>query len=848
MDLSTSSAGIRESMGLLFYMISNNLTSGDSEDFFVTMERDDKLVLQGLKDIGWDDLRHLKFLVTSREPTAESIAERLFAAAVREKNFFILQKMLQCGMDPNGLVEDLIGDFGGPFFTPLQHLIASNEDVRFMNLLISYGADVDFSINENGENALYYAIRAKNKTVIRLLLDHGATVTRKCAGIAVAYRPDSIEHFSLLEYIINSYFDQDVARLRDDTGTLQMAIMQKNPTMVQLFAEKGANINGLIEHYPDSERHQTTLLGLAVHEGRMDLVRPLLHVSAREDLPRVRPRYVSPLDLAAGCGFIEICKLLLSSGADNRAADEGRKTLLERAVPNKNLALCQLLIENGAKIDRDPRNVQQRPSALMIAVQKGLMDIVELLIGSNARLNDVFEKGPETILAAAIEAGDVAMINKLENAGARNIGAKLDKIGNLQTAVFFLNRGLLPMLLNSSGPKLLETAISAQDNDLAWFLLQNNAHMEQNGMMPLEKTPLWAALQSDNLSLVLALLECGAHVTDDALTEVINKGKTDLLPILLAGFTGNAPTAVFAAVLKSSMMTLQLLREAIVDFRGVPQMSHHRWDIANQWHLELCSLQSILELAAWKADYLMFKYILEWAISAQINWSRESVARALTLAIFERKHDHISYLMRLDSDLNCSITSDASLPFHGLTFGEHLTYNPLQAAVKTQLVSVVRDLLVMKRADVNHLGHGKMRRTPLQHAVELGDIEIFNLLLEHGADVNAPAADDGGATALQIAAIKGYIGIVRTLLDLGADVNQEPALENGRTALMGAAEHGRIDVLQMLLKEKPLAVGEDDENDDYYYDAVELAEGRGHYAAARLLKSFKNPAEFASCV
>lgn len=83
----------------------------------------------------------------------------------------------------------------------------------------------------------------------------------------------------------------------------------------------------------------------------------------------------------------------------------------------------------------------------------------------------------------------------------------------------------------------------------------------------------------------------------------------------------------------------------------------------------------------------------------------------------------------------------------------------------------------MKRADVNYLGDGELRRTPLQHAVELGNMEIFNLLLEHGADVNAPAADDGGVTALQIAAIQGYIGIARRLLDLGADVNQEPHLK-----------------------------------------------------------------------
>ncbi|KAJ5988205.1 ankyrin [Penicillium waksmanii] len=57
---------------------------------------------------------------------------------------------------------------------------------------------------------------------------------------------------------------------------------------------------------------------------------------------------------------------------------------------------------------------------------------------------------------------------------------------------------------------------------------------------------------------------------------------------------------------------------------------------------------------------------------------------------------------------------------------------------------------------------------------------------------------------------------------------------------MGAAEYGRIDMLQMLLDEGALVVGDYEE---YYYKAVELAEGRDHYAGARLLKSFKDSVE-----
>ena len=188
-------------------------------------------------------------------------------------------------------------------------------------------------------------------------------------------------------------------------------------------------------------------------------------------------------------------------------------------------------------------------------------------------------------------------------------------------------------------------------------------------------------------------------------------------------------------------------------------------------------------------------------------------------------HDRLAALMQLEFDSSCDMWLDS----------EWSRFDPLQAAVKSQLVWVVREML-MKGADVNYLGDGPSRRTPLQFAVENGNMEIFNLLLHYGADVNGPAAEEGGATALQIAAIHGFIGIAQRLLDLGADVNAKPAVKDGRTALMGAAEHGRIDMLHLLLDRGALIVGE---HRFLFEEAVRLAKNNGHYAAARLLVSFE---------
>jgi ankyrin repeat protein len=83
----------------------------------------------------------------------------------------------------------------------------------------------------------------------------------------------------------------------------------------------------------------------------------------------------------------------------------------------------------------------------------------------------------------------------------------------------------------------------------------------------------------------------------------------------------------------------------------------------------------------------------------------------------------------------------------------------------------------------------------LQAAVENGNIQLVEILLNAGGEVNAPPSQKYGITAIQAAVIRGHIRVAQLLLNAGADVNAAPAIWEGRTALEGAAEHGRIDLL-----------------------------------------------------
>ncbi|GKZ72484.1 hypothetical protein AnigIFM60653_003784 [Aspergillus niger] len=833
-NLSTLRSDLRDHLSVVLYLISNNLMSPDSNVSFVKgKERDAKLILGLLKDSGWGDLDHLRILLSTREPTAESIAEKVFESALRTSDFEIIESMLRSGMNPDGLIEALTEEVDGIcFLTPLQ-FAAEQGSLPLIDLLIKYGADVEHGFaDELGKTALYFAITSANCAAIRGLFLRGAKVTRDCARAAGGLFLQDPQDWDLIEEMVEVYLKKYLEAGNNDPDLLVPAVITGNEWLIELFLDRGAKLNGFITSgdYIGRKDRKYCLLGLAVREGDVGIVRLLTGRSVGPDqLPSSLP-YVFPLTLAAMTGETEIAQILLDSGADVRAADEGETTLLEHAAQRSDFTLCQMLIKHGARIDREPCDVQKSPSALMTAIKKDDAHIVDLLINSNARTNDRFEVAPGSVLAAALEVGNDAVIDKLMNAGANYFGIRTRKIGNLQTAILMQEKEVLTDVLHLSGPRILASAILAGHEGLAYFLLQNTAHKEHEPRHTFttsgQKTPLEAAILMNNVKLVQALLERGVEVTDHALTYAIHE-HIGLLPMLLRNFSGSAPTAVAASLMEPSMATLELLRETNVDFTGAPQPLATRSTSYTWRKLWGDDVKSVLELAAgWNAKSTHLTYLLDWAAAAGIPWHPTLVSRALTRAILSGNHDQLEELMQLDFDLSCDIWCAE----------DQCNYSPLQAAVQAQLVWVVREML-MKGAGVNYLGDGPFRRTPLQIAVENGNMELFNILLHQGADVNGPAAAKGGATALQIAAINGFIGIAQTLLDLGADVNGKPALYHGRTALMGAAEHGRIDMLHLLLDRGALIVGEHQFSFD---EAVRLAKNNGHYAAARLLVSFKD--------
>ncbi|XP_054160187.1 ankyrin repeat domain-containing protein 50-like [Oppia nitens] len=127
-------------------------------------------------------------------------------------------------------------------------------------------------------------------------------------------------------------------------------------------------------------------------------------------------------------------------------------------------------------------------------------------------------------------------------------------------------------------------------------------------------------------------------------------------------------------------------------------------------------------------------------------------------------------------------------------------------------------------------------RTPLHVSAWQGITHVVQILLEFGSDVNS--LDNEGRTALHMCAWNGHTEIITLLIEAGAQLNQVSTTQ-GATPLLIAAQQGHIETCQMLLN-----VGADVSHIDFYgRNAKDVANNCGHRDIVILLESYMSKVE-----
>ena len=125
----------------------------------------------------------------------------------------------------------------------------------------------------------------------------------------------------------------------------------------------------------------------------------------------------APLHAAAQVGAEKPLRVLLAAGADREARFQG-KTPLGIALVARKSALAKVLIEAKVRIDDVDR---EGPTALHLAAQKGLVDVVGYLLDSGMNINErSHNRWGVTALQDAASEGQVETVRLLLDRGAES--------------------------------------------------------------------------------------------------------------------------------------------------------------------------------------------------------------------------------------------------------------------------------------------------------------------------------------------------------------------------------------------------------------------------------------------
>lgn len=633
---------------------------------------------------------------------------------------------------------------------------------------------------------------------------------------------------------------------------MSLAAGAQSLDMLHIVLKNGAAVNS-------SAPQQISPLTLAILNGDVSAAELLIEWGADVDRPSGPGlRAPSPIQAAAYTGSCQMASLLISRGADINAPpptlsschpSRNNNSLKEQWINNvlkemsgktailiaatygglTHLEVVQLLGEHGADvdsclvqmIDASKSQTSMNPRISTDAVFQSLLSFHPSFSASNA-------------LYFAIEQGFVQSVKfifeRKAGCSSRNSSLRLSirsaiksswlcERPNLQFAVIsYLIKQGASIGHNKHGPMKFSGYLFKTNPDLAKLLVKNGASVDlfkeledallRGGCEDIEGA-IWQ-IQSTVPDHTMSQDPCFGHWS---LTKLCRIGYGNMVKALLEwGVCATTPCAISAVL--------------AVCYRGVLEALQ----MLLSFHVPV-DLDREAECSCWRR---IMAYGYDGLTPLQI------VARSGRL-------DMAQTLLQANATVNdmgdvyaggASTMTDRGLDelYYKELDGRWTRESTLSLAVEGGLEMV--ELIFRAGADVNEPAHERGGRTALQKAAQVGDLVIVDFLLQHHANVNAAPARCRGVTALQAAAINSHFDIACRLLERGANPNASGAENDGRTALEGAAERGRIDMIQLLL-DNGADIESADFGDRQFRKAVELAEGEGYHAAARLLKRYR---------
>ncbi|KAL7297984.1 hypothetical protein TKK_0008994 [Trichogramma kaykai] len=466
----------------------------------------------------------------------------------------------------------------------LLHYVTVCDNENITKKLLEAGCDVNV-INRYGETPLTTAIEFNNLKVAKVLLDAGA----------IHLNTDFDEEFGPLHMAVwYGYYDMvkiiieagaDVNVVDEELSSplhLAAKVEEYAYEITKLLLDAGSNVN-VVDH------QAITPLHWAVSQGNYDVATLLLNSGANVDV--IDLNFMTPLHwcvrennlefshkmIEAGCDIdmvdsngstclhyavkannIEMIKLLLSYGATPNCTDDQGHSPLHWAIRENRLEQVKMLIAAGADVNIMDDEDDEGLTALQIAAELGLKEIMTILLDHGADVKAKCNRGYSVLYYAAMskrigtEVDDDLYVDILETLLSRgasvgdndyDIKTPFNSVllyGNERAVKLFLQHGvdLTKCILGASKISSLHHAALNNDKSVLKFLI-DSGHFNVEEKCGTGLTALHLSSLSNRLNCIKFLLKRGADINssnmygETPLYSAVINGRREAVRLLL---------------------------------------------------------------------------------------------------------------------------------------------------------------------------------------------------------------------------------------------------------------------------------------------------------------------------
>ena len=377
--------------------------------------------------------------------------------------------------------------------------------------------------DKQGQPPLYEAIKARNFEIIKLLMAHGATFnvedTAKRTPLMWAIEQKCSVDF--LEKLRQLGMKLDAPN-KGGQQALHIAAAKNLPEIVSYLVKNGAPLNALAQDGKNP-------LHLATENKAHDAMKALLENGAD---PLTRTKEIkTPLLIAASAGDEIAVDLLLAQPFVKQTVDDFRAhgngyTPLMAAVAANQIAIAEKLIKIGANLNQ--RDMQNR-HCLYIAVESGHLEMTEMLIKNGADVEKAQRSAGNSMpMLHRINAGHYnellhilyqagVNINITDSSGQTALHRAVE-VQDRKKVKMLLDLGADPNLPNRQGRRpidvLMEVAPYTDVSDLVRQLIEHHADTNLSTFVEVQEAPLHVAAREGKEDLVALLLAHNAAVDE----------------------------------------------------------------------------------------------------------------------------------------------------------------------------------------------------------------------------------------------------------------------------------------------------------------------------------------------